>query len=415
MPEVISCPDCDRKLRVPETMLGKKVKCPGCQTIFVAKAGGDDEEEDKPAPKAASKSPSKSPAKSNAIEETPRKRPAPPPDEEDEEDEDRPARRKSRRDEEDEDEDEDDRPARRKGRDEEDEEEDEDDQEDEDEDEDRPKRKTGSWTKVNSGLMFVLISLFVLIGGAFIAPLIGMIFTPTVNFGPGGPRVGGGGYYFGVILNKLIAYSWMGLNLTGHFFMMSVPDRRGVNVKGLALITFIAVATYLGCTIVVDIITFAFLGAAFAGGGFPFMMGGGGIGGMFYALIAFSVLSLLAYATSGITFCLELRGISQAMGNQGLAKQVFTFLIVAVSTAVAAVVILGLLFLIMGAAVWGAFGGAGMGGGPPNQAAAQALGGSMIMACGAFCLLGVATLGEFVWYIIILFQVRSAVTRGMRR
>jgi hypothetical protein len=34
----VSCPDCGRKLRVPEELLGKKVKCPGCGSTFDAQA-----------------------------------------------------------------------------------------------------------------------------------------------------------------------------------------------------------------------------------------------------------------------------------------------------------------------------------------------------------------------------------------
>jgi hypothetical protein len=40
MPEFVSCPDCQRKLRVPDEMLGKKVKCPDCKGTFLATAGG---------------------------------------------------------------------------------------------------------------------------------------------------------------------------------------------------------------------------------------------------------------------------------------------------------------------------------------------------------------------------------------
>jgi hypothetical protein len=43
MPEVFNCPRCDRKLRVPEELLGKSVKCPTCGetwTPTVAAAGG---------------------------------------------------------------------------------------------------------------------------------------------------------------------------------------------------------------------------------------------------------------------------------------------------------------------------------------------------------------------------------------
>jgi predicted Zn finger-like uncharacterized protein len=36
MPEQIKCPSCGTKLRLPETLLGKIVKCPKCQTSFTA-------------------------------------------------------------------------------------------------------------------------------------------------------------------------------------------------------------------------------------------------------------------------------------------------------------------------------------------------------------------------------------------
>ena len=40
MPEIVSCPDCDRKLRVPDNLLGKKVKCPSCGNMFTADTNG---------------------------------------------------------------------------------------------------------------------------------------------------------------------------------------------------------------------------------------------------------------------------------------------------------------------------------------------------------------------------------------
>jgi hypothetical protein len=36
MPETISCPKCDKKLRVPEESLGKLAQCPACQFTFTA-------------------------------------------------------------------------------------------------------------------------------------------------------------------------------------------------------------------------------------------------------------------------------------------------------------------------------------------------------------------------------------------
>jgi hypothetical protein len=36
MAEIIACPNCQRKLQVPEQYLGKKVQCPDCQHMFTA-------------------------------------------------------------------------------------------------------------------------------------------------------------------------------------------------------------------------------------------------------------------------------------------------------------------------------------------------------------------------------------------
>src|SRR5262249_49443824 len=40
MPEIVACPDCSRKLRVPDNLLGRKVKCPGCGVNFTASVAG---------------------------------------------------------------------------------------------------------------------------------------------------------------------------------------------------------------------------------------------------------------------------------------------------------------------------------------------------------------------------------------
>jgi predicted Zn finger-like uncharacterized protein len=99
MPEQIRCPSCASTLRVPEDLLGKRVKCPRCQTTFTATASGPAEPEG---------GYTEEPAR-------PARRPAPPPEDEDagyddgpdegrprrrvryDEDEDRPRRRIRRR------------------------------------------------------------------------------------------------------------------------------------------------------------------------------------------------------------------------------------------------------------------------------------------------------------------------------
>jgi predicted Zn finger-like uncharacterized protein len=86
MPEQVRCPSCEAVLRVPESLLGRAVKCPKCQTTFTAELPPPETYRTEPDP---------------AEERRPR-RPAyeeeePPPEEPPEEDEDRPRRRRRRR------------------------------------------------------------------------------------------------------------------------------------------------------------------------------------------------------------------------------------------------------------------------------------------------------------------------------
>jgi predicted Zn finger-like uncharacterized protein len=99
MPTVISCPSCSKQLKVPDELIGRNVKCPGCKETFTAQAGG---------------SLSKSGSSREEIAEKPRKKAAPPPEEEEEEDE--APRKVAKRRQDDEDDDVDDRPSKRRRR-----------------------------------------------------------------------------------------------------------------------------------------------------------------------------------------------------------------------------------------------------------------------------------------------------------
>jgi predicted Zn finger-like uncharacterized protein len=70
MPEIITCPQCNRQLRVPDDLLGQEVKCPSCGATF---RGGA----------AASEPPAVTPVREREPEPAaaaPRRRPAPPED-----------------------------------------------------------------------------------------------------------------------------------------------------------------------------------------------------------------------------------------------------------------------------------------------------------------------------------------------
>jgi predicted Zn finger-like uncharacterized protein len=94
MPEQIRCPSCGAALRVPETLLGKNVKCPKCQKTFLADMDEPVEPEAivrEPAPSSARRRPKLSEETENEEEELPLE------EELEEEEHDRPRRRGRRR------------------------------------------------------------------------------------------------------------------------------------------------------------------------------------------------------------------------------------------------------------------------------------------------------------------------------
>lgn len=84
MPLTIACPNCGKALKLPEAVIGKRVRCPGCQEVFTATAP---EEEEPIRPAAESESVQERPSRSRRVER----------EEPEEEEEDRPRRRRRRR------------------------------------------------------------------------------------------------------------------------------------------------------------------------------------------------------------------------------------------------------------------------------------------------------------------------------
>ncbi|MFL5341477.1 MAG: hypothetical protein ACJ8F7_15130 [Gemmataceae bacterium] len=107
----VNCPDCDSPLKVPDNLVGRKVRCPKCKVEFVATAAG-------PASEGivAPRPPERESAETyRSAEDEDRPAARRPLREDDEDDEERPRRRSRRRDDDDDDE-YDDRPRRRRRR-----------------------------------------------------------------------------------------------------------------------------------------------------------------------------------------------------------------------------------------------------------------------------------------------------------
>ncbi len=390
MPEVISCPDCERKLRVPDNMLGKKVKCPGCQTIFVAELPGDqEEEEEKPA---RTRPASQSSALSESIEESPRpRRRSPSPEEE--EIEERPRRRARE-----EEEDEDDRPRRRAR------------EEDEGEDGDQEvtaSRGTRGWRRVRDGVNFLVVSTYVQLGAIILVPvvacMIGVVgaglFANAAAAGNNpaqfrGAAVGAGiGAMLGIGLMVLMMITIIGLAITGFSMFLKAPVRRGVALNRLGLVTLILYSCFLGFYLLNFLANFLLpvVGPVFSIGELLCFLGG------FYCQLVL------------------LRSTCQAIGRDGQARTLLTHIF-----SWAGCHGLGLLMVVAAIALVGTavFGMTAMGPGPgggPQFRNLEAIHGAGMVVVAMGCLFLMGFLGLYIWYVVILHQVRDALDSFLRR
>ena len=240
MPEIITCPDCGRKLRVPDTLVGKKVKCPDCNTKFT---GGITT-----APAGKTGAPSRSKPRDD--------------------DDDRP-KKSSRRDYDDRprsrDRDDDEDYPRRRRRPDYDED---DDRDDRDRDRDRgpapgltreQKRSGCKMTLLGINLIvyaaYVLIAMVAvsLLGCSIMALFMGVgASSNNMNSGMGNMMAGGIVAMLLYLLLFLMYLAYVVLQVTGHGFCMAVPHKIGTARKAMAIATFAIACVFLllglGCS-----------------------------------------------------------------------------------------------------------------------------------------------------------------------
>jgi predicted Zn finger-like uncharacterized protein len=429
MPEIISCPECERKLRVPDHLLGKKVKCPGCGTMFTGRAAGEGEDvTPKTKPRAAA-------PREERVEEKPRaarRSVVPPPEEEYEED--RPRRRRRDEDEEDED----DRPRSRRRRDEEDE----DDydrprarrrrEEEEEEDEDYPRsaradaydeddepgvssrRARQGWRKVASGLNLASISgwidvglngctvIFYIILMISVFALISAAANPTpTRPGPGfGPGPGaspatppsGGLAALGIFSCIFGALAIIGglatvvLKSIGYGFLMAVPELRRGGLKPLAITTF---SMFLAALVI-------------------YLLG---------CLIGFLMpVGLLLLMGSLVVFTFFMRGVALAAKDKALAGRLMLQLIAWGAFIALSMIGAGLMYYYAYSLIAGSLPGMGGSSGPPSAGAAVT--GAVTMVYVALVFMGLIMmvgLGLYVWHILLIRQTRAVVERRLLR
>jgi predicted Zn finger-like uncharacterized protein len=260
MPTIVSCPECQKKHRVKDEMLGKRLKCPDCKHIFVAQA--DDGEEGitaAPAPKKAGPAPK------------PRR---PVPTEEEDEEEETEERQEDETDEEEEDEDEQ--------------------EEDEDEEEEIIPTKWQPWTReekvtwrtVRKGVSFVYYGMrtsLTVVGIWVVGDIVLVLLSVTSNQSADSSK-----FYallaaaFITLTAILVGGLLTGLTLhtIGHVLFLSTPDRPGTKLRVLGLsaasIWFVSLFFILsgggGCGLLAFTGMALIAGPAFSAGGFVFLL-----------------------------------------------------------------------------------------------------------------------------------------------
>jgi hypothetical protein len=391
MPTLVACPKCQRKLRVPDDLLGKSVKCPSCQEAFTADAGtaatlalppgqaGDERVADRPMPP---------PERDEEERITGRPRFA-----EDEEEEDYA-------------------------------------------DDEAPETviPAADWQKVRRSFSFLLASALTTIGAileyivgiCILSAAIGAQAAKAAQAGGGGPppnpmaemMTGIVVLVVVMLMTLLIGYV---LGLIGHILGLASPRARGA--KRLAVWVLVVSIVSLVLSIVPYVLAAAAGGPntmlmLMGGAGNPMFAGAGGgfgAGGGVEAvpewlsisnLVLGGINNLLTVAALFL-FGFYVRAIALCLGADSLRRSVKGWMIM-VGVAVVLGLVVVLAFFVMFKDM---IANAGAGAAPPPGGLPPGMSpGNLVAFAGVACLFGVVALALLVWYIIMLAQARTAIS-----
>jgi hypothetical protein len=206
-----------------------------------------------------------------------------------------------------------------------------------------------------------------------------------------------------VALGGLIFLCEAALKLTGMGFMLAVPPgKSGSGLKGLAIAAFALVAAGVAFNLLGDLLLWIDIGASiFASPA-----------GLFYVTHPIGIVGALCALAGFIVFMLFLRAIAQSVRQKGLAQTIVTYMI-SVAIFAGVCILFWIILLIAGAATFASIMSAPTPGAAQTAASTGAALG--VLSCAFFGLMGVGWLCLFIWYIVLLHQVRGAVDTYIRR
>jgi hypothetical protein len=374
MPTLVACPNCKRKLRVPDDLVGRKVKCPGCQEPFTADAGGAETLALRPEkPREGRVADRPMPPEGRDEEERVRARPRPGGDEEDEDDED-----------------------------------------DFEEEEPRKPLPPANWWRVRGAFSLLLASALTYVG-AFLLYLGGSCIL-GLSVGMAAAKAGGGGppppdammsgimVLVGLLLSAILIGFVLGL--IGHFVALASPRAHGAWALAVAILVFTLVGLLL--TIVpwaLGALTGDLQGMMMGGMGNPMFAGMGGMPGVPQWVTTLNlILGLINNVLSFVGWFLVgfyVRAIARCVGEPSLAGSAKGWMILLGVFTTLAVVTGGVFFVVFKDLL------------ANPQAQAQGpppMGGGFFAFLGMGCLLGIVGVALMIWYIIMLAHARNAIS-----
>lgn len=375
MPEITSCPECERKLRIADDLFGKTVRCPGCNTQFTATSSPVEEEP----PRHAAR-----PSRDRVRPD----RPSPARRHRDDED-DRP-RRRSRYDEDDDAYDDyEDRPRRRR-------------RQEEEYDEPPRRGEADGWRKVRLGLTLTTAGSWIVLG-TFAGTAVGLVllFSLGVSLASltGVQRVNavglanlGTGLNVGVWTLRLAWVAGTGLQLVGLGLCMAIPEGRRASGRPLGIAAFACMAGWVTLTLL-SMVPYLYLTLL--------QQGGAGI----VQSLGLAVFAL--WSAGAVLWFLFLRQMCRQVGDADAGGAVMANLI-----AWLVYWPVGIFGLVVSTCAGGLV-ALGTNRGTPNGA--QAVGWMVLVMGVGYLTLAVIGMGLYAWYVFVLGRVRGAVDDRLAR
>jgi hypothetical protein len=359
MPEITSCPQCQRKLRVPDDLIGHKVKCPGCGLNFTADI-------DRPAPP---------PMPVGAVEDEPSAGrraipvPSPPPPVPD-----------------------DDYggfggyPRRRPN-----------------------SQERQEWMSVRVGLTLLIVSLFIGLTASFIfgvgvavaASAPRSTVRPPFPSGsePDGTQVLGG---MMILCSLVFLLAWRIVSIVGYCFYVSLPAR--ADSRGLAG-TALGLAIAWPILLLIGILLFVALDHSATSSMLTDPTGGTHLGGRYTAavvLVAVLCISSLLFVTELVCTLLLYRNVARTLNASGLASSAFVQLILGVVLEVWIIAQMVAIMIVIRMALSGSI----------SFSAAD----SISQVSNVFLVLWlILIVGWSIWYLVTTFLVRGVVDGHIQR